>query len=198
MDSVAMWPAHRWGRALSVVLVALGALVARPADAAMHPQARQGWLVGIGAGGGSAGLSGGGVSYDRETGFGGSFRAGYAFNPQLSLELNSIAWTKETNGVRTSFTSSGPALNFYPGEQGLVLRAGVGVGSGEASFQSGSVSVTTSESGLGVLGGIGYEFRVTRRFALGPQIQAGWIDLDSVNANWFNFELGFQWYFLPK
>lgn len=169
-----------------------------PAAAAMHPNARQGWLIGLGGGGGTSGISVPGASSDRETGFGGSFRVGYAFNPQLSLELNSNAWTKEQSGTRVTFAASGPALNYYPGQQGFVLRAGVGVGSGEASVQAGSATITTSETGLGVLGGLGYEFRVARRFALGPQINASWIDLDSFNANWVNFELGFHWYFLPK
>jgi hypothetical protein len=51
---------------------------------------------------------------------------------------------------------------------------------------------------LGVFGGLGYEFRVTPRFALGPQINVGWMDLDSFNANWVNVELGFHWYFIRR
>lgn len=171
---------------------------ASPAAAETHPHTRQGWLAGVGVGGGSAGLSANGNSSDRETGAAGSLRVGYAFNSQCSLELGGSAWTKETNGTTFTFTTGGPTLNYYPGESGLVLRAGVGGGSGEAQVTNGNVTVTATESGFGVMGGMGYEFRVTPRFALGPQVNVGWINLDSFNANWVTFELGVQWYFIKR
>jgi len=179
-------------------VLAWAAASAGPSAAASHPHLRQGWLVGFGLGGGSAGTSGSGVSSNRESGFAASVRAGYAFNPRLSLELGGSAWTKDENGTTVTFGASGPVLCFYPGDQGLVLSAGVGVGTGEASIRQGNITISSTEHGLGVLGGIGYELRVTRRFALSPQIHAGWADLDNFNANWVNFELGFNWYFFRE
>lgn len=191
---------RRWGRWIvgcGCALV-LASTAAGSAAAGTHPHVRQGWLVGFGIGGGSAGVDVPGVDSDREGGFGGSLRAGYAFNQRISLELGGSAWTREENGVTVAFAATGPTLNYYPGEQGLVLRAGVGSGTGKASVQQGNVTVSTTEDGLGVFGGVGYEFRVTPRFALGPQINVGWMDLDSFNANWVNVELGFHWYFIRR
>jgi hypothetical protein len=181
---------------MAVLALALGLMAAPPSDAAeMHPHTRQGWLVGLGIGAGTAGSSDGS---SRETGFGGTLRAGYAFNNRLSLELAGTSWVKEQDGTTLTFTAGGPMLSYYPGENGLVLQAGVGGGSGEVSAQSGNATVTATESGLGIFGGVGYEFRVTPRFAVGPQIHAGWVSLDEFNADWINFELGFHWYFIKK
>ena len=80
----------------------------------------------------------------------------------------------------------------------VVGAIGVGSGTGKASVQQGNVTVSSTEDGLGVFGGLGYEFRVTPRFALGPQVNVGWMNLDSFNANWVNVELGFQWYFIRR
>jgi hypothetical protein len=179
------------GLALALALAA----VPRPACAEMRPQTRQGWLVGVGLGGGTAGVSDG---TDREAGFAASLRAGYAFNNQLSLELGGTSWTKQENGTTVTFSAGGPMLSYYPGEQGLVLRLGVGGGSGDVSLESGNTTVTASESGLGAFGGVGYEFRVTPRFAVGPQIHGGWLSLDEFNADWINFEIGLHWYFIKR
>jgi outer membrane protein with beta-barrel domain len=197
-SSVRLTSLHVLCVVVSLGLAALAVMVPGPASAATHPHARGGWLVGLGIGGASAGVSIPGVSADRELGGGGSLRVGYAFSPRLSLELDGTAWTKEQGGQTITFSAGGPTLNFYPGETGLVMRAGVGVGTGEASQQFGSVTVTGSESGLGLLGGIGYEFRVTPRFALGPGVNVGWINLDSFDANWVTFELGATWYFIKQ
>ncbi|HKQ59201.1 MAG TPA: outer membrane beta-barrel protein [Candidatus Eisenbacteria bacterium] len=179
--------------------VALAALApASPAAAASHPHTRQGWLVGIGLGAGGLQVGDSGVSSNRETGGVGSLRAGYAFNSKLSLELDGTAWTRDDQGTRFTFAVSGVGLNFYPGESGLVLRAGVGGGTGKVEQQQGNVTVSATENGLGLMGGIGYEFRVTPRFALGPQVNVGWADLDSFNADWFTGELAVCWYFIKR
>jgi hypothetical protein len=163
-----------------------------------YPQTREGWLVGFGVGGGSAGLTADNVSSDREGGAAGSFRVGYAFQPQLSLELNTNGWTKEQDGVTVSFSVIAAALNFYPGAQGLVLRGGLGGGSGTAQVQVGSLVVKETKSGFGITAGAGYEFRVTRTFAVGPQVDFGWTSLDTFDANYINGCLGFNWYFIPN
>lgn len=191
---------HGRGRGVAAFVCALVIVgsAAQPAFAEIQPSVRQGWLLGLGVGGGGAKVTVPGGSSDRESGPAASVRVGYAFDPRLSLELDGTGWTREQSGTRIIFSVWAPTLNYYPGQQGLVLRAGVGWGSGEALEQSGNVTISTRESGLGVLAGVGYEFRVTRRFALGPQIHGGWMDLDSFNANWATFDLGFHWYFVPK
>ena len=187
---------HRHTFTLPALLLAT--MLPSLAAAEMHPNTRHGWLVGFGAGGGSAGLSSGGSSSDREGGFAGSFRVGYAFQPQISLELNSTAWTKEQSGTTTSFSVGTVALNYFPGGSGFVLRGGVGAGSADVSQSVGNQTISASESGFGFALGAAYEFRVLRTFALSPQIDYSWMTLSEFDANYVNFELGFNWYFIPK
>ena len=182
-----------WIAGASVVLMSM--LLPGMVMAQSPPQTRNGWLVGFGLGAGSAGVSGGG---SRETGGAVSLRLGYAFQPQFSLELDSNGWSKSQDGATLTFTVTGAALNYYPGAQGFVLRAGIGSGSGKLSASSGNTNVSATESGLGILVGAGYEFRVRRTFAIGPQLDYGWISLDGGKLNYVNGCLGFNWYFIPK
>lgn len=164
-------------------------------SAETYAHTRDGWLIGFGVGGGSAGIS---DASDRQGGVTGSFRAGYAFQPQLSLELNSGFWTKSEGGATTTFDVSGAALDFYPGEGGLVLRGGLGFGSADVSLDVGNQTLSASETGFGFLVGAGYEFRVLRSFAIGPEVEYGWTTLSSFDTNFVNANLGLTWYFIPK
>lgn len=201
MESRKSWCEGRCPTGWAVAAVGALAVVtwlASPVAAGEHPHTRQGWLVGFGVGvGGSETRSGAGTS-DRSGGFAGSVRAGYAFSPKISLELDGSLWSWEEDGATVAFTVSGVGFNFYPGGQGLVLRAGVGSGTGRAAVRTGNTTVTRTEEGVGVLGGVAYEFRVTPRFALGPQVHIGWIDVDTFKADWVNVEVGLQWYFIPR
>jgi hypothetical protein len=179
----------------AIAVVLLITFSSLPVRAESYPNLRQGWLIGLGMGGGSAGISDGS---NRETGFAGSFRLGYAFNPTISLELGSNAWLKDENGTTVTFSFAGPTLDFYPGASGLVLRGGVGVGTVDVSTSFGGGTFSASESGLGLSVGAGYEFRVTRRFALGPQVDFTWTDQDSYNTNHISGSLAACWYFIPK
>jgi hypothetical protein len=181
--------------ASGIAAVVLILAVLTPGQAGAFPQTRDGWLVGFGIGGGSAGVSG---DDNREGGTAGSFRVGYAFQPEVSLELNSTGWSKSESGTTVTFTVTGVALNYYPGAQGFVLRGGAGLGSASATEKSGSTTFSASESGLGVLLGAGYEFRVRRTFAIGPQIDFGYLNLEDGSVNYVNGCLGLHWYFIPK
>jgi outer membrane protein with beta-barrel domain len=181
-----------------VLAMLVGVAWTSAARAGSYEQIRHGWLVGLGIGGGSANVSIPNTSTDREGGFAGSFRAGYAFTPEISLELNSNAWIKEQGGTTVTFSVSAVALNYYPGASGFVLRGGVGLGSVDLSSSFGNTTYSSSESGLGLTAGAAYEFRVTRRFSIGPQIDFGWTDQTDYNTNHINGGLGFTWYFIPR
>lgn len=194
------------GAALFACALATNALAA-DAHTGPWPQAREGFLIGFGFGGGSAGLTGestdpGGITVsgnsNREGGGTGSFRLGYAFTSQLALELDSDAWVKSEDSGDVSFSNGTVALNFYPGGQGFLVRGGVGFGTVSFSSSVSNVTVSLHESGFSALAGIGYEFRVKRTFALGPTVNYSYISTDSFKANWVDGELAFTWYFLPK
>ena len=164
-----------------------------------HPHARQGWLVGLGLGGGSVGFSANGSTSDRTGGGAGNLRVGYAFQPQLSLDLSSIAWTKSENGATLTVDVVTAELGYYPQAlPGLVLRGGVGSGTGDLTLSFGNTSISSTTSGFGFNLGTGYEFRVARTFAIGPSVDFGWTSLSDVDANFINFGIAGTWYFIPR
>ncbi len=183
-------------------LVALLAL-AGTALGATYPQDHDGWYLGLGVGGGSLGVSSGGSSSEREGGPMGSIRGGYPINPQVALAFESNLWTKEQDSVTLTYDATTVGAAFFPSE-GLVLRGGIGFSSVEISASSGNTTASVSKTGFGFTYGIGYEFRLTRSFALGPQLDGGFASIGedatfkSHTANWVGLGLEANWYFLRK
>jgi len=198
---------------LTLALVALG--LSSPA-LATEPHERNGFLIGFGVGGGSAEATfsndGDSVSSDRQGGGAGAFRIGFALRPDLTLALESSAWVhKETVVVlgedvdaTWSLSSTVVGLTWYPQAGGFYLRGGLGLGRVALELEEGGLNVTADDVGLGLLGGLGYEWRLTRKFALGPQLTAGFINLGEEETgdgttldssfNFVNLELAFNWY----
>lgn len=184
----------RWPALLVLAALAIPSLAA----ADPWPQTRaQSWFVGFGIGGGSAGLEIAGFDTDREGGGAGSFRAGYSFTDQLGLGLESNAWTKTEGDVTLSLSTATATLYFYPAG-GLVLRGGIGFGSGSIEIEQSGPNLTADETGFGLSVGAQYDFRVTRTFALGPQVDIAYMTLDTVDANYISGGLSFNWYFIPR
>jgi len=178
------------GAGLAVLSITV---MAGEARAGQHPHARDGWHAGIGIGGGSAGITGNGSSSDREMGTAGSVRGGYVINPKFGLGLEANMWFKTIDGVDWTFSTYTLAASFYPSE-GLLLRAGVGGGDAEAAFDTGPSTLTVSQNGFGVTGGVGYEIRLGRGWALVPQIDASYIGMKDFDVNYVNVGVAFHWY----
>ena len=177
----------------AALLIAALAVMLFPATARSHPQTRDGFYIGLGMASGSAAVDFGGNNDDRETGYAGSFRFGWTVNPKFALGLESNSWVKVNDEAAASIGSVTVAGSFFPAE-GLVLRGGLGGGYlGEA------------DEGLGGSGGFAYslgatyEFRVLRTLAIGPQIDYTHVSLENdASANFYNFGLALNWYFIPK
>jgi hypothetical protein len=188
-------------RPTRVFLIALAILLTAaiaPASAGQKPQNHDGWNLGFGFGGAGAVLNVDGAgSSDREGGGMGNFRVGYPLNERFSLQFEGNAWTKTENDVTVTFSASTFGVAWFPNE-GLVLRGGIGFGGTTVSVSSGNTTTTESETGLGLHAAIGYDFRLTRTFALGPQVDAGYAGFDGGDSNWFGLGLNFNWYFVPK
>ncbi len=179
----------------AVVLVLVLALPAL-ATAGQWPHERDGILLGFSLGGGSAGVTVLDLESDRESGFGGSGRIGYAFDPQWAIGLEGDVWTKEVNGVTWTFSVGGPTVTFYPGGAGFFVRGGIGASSIEVEIDTGTIKTSASDNGFGFLLGAGYEWRLTRKFALGPEIGYGYGKIDDdVSLDFVNATVGLNWYF---
>lgn len=180
-----------------VAALLLSTAVHAPALAALHPHVRDGWVLGAGFGGGGLVLTSGGQSSDRELGGTGHLRAGYILNPKVSIGFEGNLWFKSIQGIDWTFDTFTAAATFYPGD-GFTLRGGIGGGGAEAAITSGNTTTRTSETGLGLSAGAGYEIRVARSWAVVPQVDFSYMNLDSLDANFFTFSVAAHWYILPK
>jgi len=181
------------------ILAAVLAAFAAPAQAGSHPHDRNGFMIGFGVGGGSAGIEDGD---EREGSATGNFRIGYAVRPDLVLHFEGSGWTKKVDEggfldeVTWTFSTGTAAITWFPGNAGAFLRAGLGAGTASVEVDfGGGLRGTYDETGLGVLGAVGYEWRLTRMFALGPHAEFTWMDLDDIgSANVIGGALDFNWY----
>lgn len=187
---------NRPQRVVPVVLVLL-VVAALPAKtmAGDWPHERDGVVLGFNVGGGSANLEVDNITGDRESGGAANIRVAYMAQPALAIGAESNLWSKEIEGVTWTFSVIAAALTFYPSGEGFFIRGGVGSGTISAELRDSGASVSVSDSGLGLLGALGYEWRLTRKFALGPELDFGWMDVgDEVTANYFNLTAALNWY----
>ncbi len=157
---------------------------------------RDGVVLGFNLGAGSAGVNESGLDSDRESGLGANIRVAYAFTPQIAAGLEGNMWTREVDGETWTFSVGGAAITYYPGAGGFFVRGGIGVGTIEYEVESGGVTFSASDDGFGFLLGTGYEWRLTRKFSLGPEVDYahGKVN-DDLSMNYVNVTLGLNWYF---
>jgi hypothetical protein len=177
---------------LFVVLIFLSFLPVKPEAAEKHPSLRQSWYIGAGVGWGNADGDFTLVSeIDRQNGIIGCFRLGYAWNDRWALGLEAAVWDKtfEESNVKWTLATIALAATYYVPNTGVYVRFGVGLGS---SFFEQDQAVggrqAQDTSGLELLGAVGYEWRVHRNVALGPQVEYVYIDMNSdftLNADLF-------------
>jgi hypothetical protein len=168
--------------ALCIVIACTLAAVS-PAAAGDHPQSRTGFFVGLGLGWGNMGADLGSVEVDRQSSVSGNFRFGWSVADNLALGLEATSWSKNyaiTTNQDLNLTAgvTAFALTYFPGNMGLFIRGGLGFSSARTEFKSGSNSVDHTENGLGFLGAVGYEWRLTQKFALGPQVQWAYLSIE--------------------
>jgi len=173
-------------------------LAAPPAIAAGHPHQRDGWNVGFGLGGGSADRTySGGTSFQREDGITGNIRVGIPMRKNMHFAIETNGWRKAQNGESVMFNALTGGVAWFP-SGGWVLRGGLGWGITTESVKFDSGNLVSTDTGFGANLGIGYEFRLTHTFSLGPQIDGGFITIESGDANWGSVGVQANWYFIPK
>ncbi len=206
-------------RLLLVLCVAFGLLGStHRADAAQWPNAREGFMLGfnLGAGGAKAEFEAIGIDFDtgREGGGAGNFRFGYAASPNVVLGLEATGWGRtydvlvgplKVGEIELSFGVVGPSVAWYPGDGGgFFLRGTLGVGVVNVKATNQLVTFEADDSGFGGGLAVGYEFRLTRKFALTPQLDIAGANLGDVEVegvqvpfkvSLVNLTLGFNWFF---
>jgi hypothetical protein len=143
------------------------------ASAASHPQERQGFWIGLGAGVGFADATcdvcGSG---DRQTGLAGYVNLGGTLSERLLVGGHVNAWSKDQGDVTLNLYSAAAALTFYPrASSGFFLKGGVGVSFMDTERRDGSTTITVHQgSGVGLLAGAGYDVRVGRNTSITPMV----------------------------
>jgi hypothetical protein len=170
---------------------------------AERPHQRNGFFIGFGVGGGSAQWEDGA---DRAGGGVGKFRIGYAVAPNWTVGLESSGWLKrEDAGIVGELTLlynvSTFGVTYFPGNRGAFLKGGIGFAT--ASFEDigyvqgpGSGKFEIGQSGYGFLGAIGYEWRLTEKFAIGPEVEIVYLSVGDPfkDANYLSAAFMMDWY----
>jgi hypothetical protein len=150
-------------RVTSVVALVLAAVSPRVASAQGHAQTRQGFWFNGGMGYGSLGCQN---CDGREGALSGGLAIGGTLSRKFLLGAGTNAWSKSENGARLTVGTLTALMRFYPSATGgFFLLGGLGIGQVHAEV---SGLGSASETGVGALFGLGYDFRVGQNVSLTP------------------------------
>jgi hypothetical protein len=151
-------------RILMVGLTGLVLAAATPMAAqAQTPQTREGFWFNGGLGVGSLGCAG---CDGRLSGGAGALAVGGKLSDQVLLGASSNLWTRSEDGATLTVGTVAAVVRYYTSPTGgFFLLGGAGIGSLDAEL-AGFGSAT--ETGFGLIGGLGYDFRVARMVSLTP------------------------------
>ncbi|HET6797986.1 MAG TPA: hypothetical protein VFH40_12570 [Gemmatimonadales bacterium] len=136
---------------------ALLALAIAPAANGQQGDVRQGFWIGGGLGYGTLGCNG----CDRLGGVSGYLKLGGTLRQNILLGVEINGWGKSEFGQTMTMGNMSGAAYWYPvSNGGLFLKAGLGYSVMDDGF--------SSETGLGLLGGLGYDIRVGRNVSVTP------------------------------
>ena len=151
---------------------------------AQQAQTRQGFWIGAGLGYGSMGLSCDGCAdTDRVGAPSGYLKLGTTIRQNILLGVETNAWTKSELGVRLTMANISGAVYWYPmATNGMFVKAGAGFSALDAGGGG--------TNGFGVLGGVGYDIRMTPSLSITPV--ANWFrgGFDGGSANVLQIGLG--------
>jgi len=168
-----------------IVLALLFTVVTVPAFAQdpANNHEKKGFWFSLGGGVGSLGCSDCG---SRETGFSGGLSLGGTINEKLLIGVGTTGWAKSVEGETLSLGTFDFRVRFYPVKNnGFHINGGVGLAS--VSFAG------ESESGVGVLVGVGYDVRMgkNRKWSLTPYWNGIGMSFDGGDANFGQIGLAF-------
>jgi hypothetical protein len=144
---------------------------------AQNAQTREGFWFSGGLGYGTLGCDNCG---GRESSISGGLSLGGTITPRFLLGVGSEAWTKSQQGATLTVGTVDARVRFYPSVTGgFFLTGGLGVGSITGSFGG----FTSTETGVGVLAGLGYDIRVAKNTSITPYWNAFAMRNSNTDAN---------------
>ncbi len=161
------------------VLLLLGlatTVVAAPAFG-QYKQVRRGFWFNGGLGWGSLGCQNCGT---RTGGLTGGLSLGGTLSPKFLLGVGTTGWTKTENGATLTVGTLDARIRFYPSAVGgFFLTGGVGIGSVSASVGG----LSGGETGVGVVMGLGNDFRIAANVSLTPFFNVFAVKTSNTDAN---------------
>jgi len=139
------------------------------AQSTARPNTRQGFWIGLGAGGGSTAANCNSCTTDRTSGVSGYVRLGGTVSRSVLLGGETNGWFHSENGLNESVGFASFILVWYPSRTGaFYLKFGVG-GMGYTADDGVNTLTATAPSGSF---GAGYEIRTGRNVSVVPFINA--------------------------
>ncbi len=163
--------------ALIPIVIALSILtLATASDAGEFAHERQGFIIGLSTGSGCGGLEyeqgGKTIEIDELVGSTGTFRIGYGFSDSWTLTLDAQGFEHDSRNSTMELGSAVIAGTWYPRAGGFFVRLGLGGGESEVRIDDIDSPLNFKEEGGVIALGLGYEWRVSRNFALGLGLEA--------------------------
>lgn len=155
------------------------------ASPARNPHAREGFWFNGGLGFGSLGC---GTCTERAGGASGGLSLGGTLSDRVLLGVGTTGWYRSEEGVTLSVGTVDARLRFYPNvRSGFFLTGGVGLG----SISAGVAGLgTETETGLGVMLGLGWDIRVSPNVSLTPFWNGSAVRTRNADANFGQIGLG--------
>ncbi len=156
----------------------IGSLAVVGAAQAQNAQVRQGFWISGGLGYGVLGCEN---CTDYEGGVSGGLSLGGTISPRFLLGAGTSGWTKSEAGETLTVGLLDARVRFYPTTRGgFFLTGGLGIGSVKGTV-AGFGSQT--ETGVGVILGLGYDMRVSRNASITPYWNGFAMRNDNIDAN---------------
>jgi hypothetical protein len=193
-----------------IVVLCAGAVWYAPPARAEQP-ARTGFATGFGLGGASVSWTWPDDERRREESAAGNLRFAWALEQEVLVGLELWGWTKdyeigsvpEDVPAQITVWAATVAATYFPGNTGFFMRGGIGVGGGRAevtpppSVVDFPVSGTASDTGLSVLGAMGYEAGLTPHLSLGGAAHVVYVGIDTDpfdDVFGYGLTVQFNWY----
>ena len=144
---------------------------------AQNAQSHQGFWISGGLGYGSLGCDN---CDSREGSVSGDLSLGGTISQRFLLGVGAAAWSKSEDGATLTVNTLDARVRFYPSTSGgFFLTGGVGVGSVTGS----AGAFSARQNGVGVIMGLGYDYRVARNTSITPFWNAFAMKNDQTDAN---------------